>query len=85
MAAAHAGTACGHPCTGHVAAGYPERQGPAGDLHCRTRAAGALVRGPERAGKHPAAPGGRHRGGTSAGHTFWTGTKTPASQFRRNA
>ena len=67
-----------------VGAGYTEGQGPAGDLHCRPRAAGALVRGPERAGKHPATPGRRHRRCTAAGHSPGTGTKAPASQFFRN-
>ena len=35
-------------------------------------------------GDHPAAAGGRHRGGTPAGHTLRPGTQAPAPQLHRD-
>lgn len=57
VAAAHQGAGGGHCGAGHAPAGHQTGQGPDGHLSQRRGAPGAVLRGGERAGQHPPAPG----------------------------
>lgn len=46
---------------------------------------GPLLRGGERAGRHPPAPGGGHRGGQGPGRPLWPPAPAPAGEFSRRA
>ena len=84
MAAAHAGTACGHPCTGHAAAGYPEGQDLLGtfiaDLVLQVLSFVAQNERENIRRRQAEGIAAARLRGIRAG----TGTKAPASQFFRN-
>lgn len=65
--------------------GHEKGQGPDGDLSQRHCPPGPLLRGGERAGRHPPAPGGGHRGGQGPGRPLWPPAPAPAGEFSRRA
>lgn len=85
MADHHQGEARSHRGAGYAPAGYPEEPGSHRDPDRRHCPAAAQLCGPDGAGVHPAASGGGHRRGESAGRAFWASAAGAAEGVPRRA
>lgn len=75
----------GHCRAGYALVGYPKKSGSHRDADRRHRFAIAQLCGSDGAGVHPAATGGGHRRGESAGRAFWASAAGAAEGVPRRA